>query len=150
MAERAEREQVLSERNIALLREAYEAIGEDGLEGAAAWELIDDDILIRDRPEAPDPQTYRGREGARKALAVSDESFESFAMVPVELIGVGDQHVVVVLRMSGRGRGSGVPVEETIAHLWTVRGGKAVALQVYTDPGDALRDARAAGDADGG
>ncbi len=150
MAERAEREQVLSERNIALLREAYEAIGEDGLEGAAAWELIDDDILIRDRPEAPDPQTYRGREGARKALAVSDESFESFAMVPVEMIGVGDQHVVVVLRMSGRGRGSGVPVEETIAHLWTVRGGKAVALQVYTDPADALRDARAAGDADGG
>jgi ketosteroid isomerase-like protein len=150
MAERAERERILSERNIALLREAYEAIGEDGLEGAAAWELIDDDILIRDRPEAPDPQTYRGREGARKALAVSDESFESFAMVPVELIGVGDQHVVVVLRMSGRGRGSGVPVEETIAHLWTVRGGKAVALQVYTDPEDALRDARAAGDADGG
>jgi len=150
MAERAEREGVLSERNIALLREAYEAIGEDGLEGAAAWDLIDDDILIRDRPEAPDPQTYRGREGARKALAVSDESFESFAMVPVEMIPVGDRHVVVVLKMSGRGRGSGVPVEETIAHLWTVRDGKAVALQVYTDPDDALRDARAAGNADQG
>jgi len=150
MAERAGREGVLSERNIALLREAYEAIGEDGLEGAAAWGLIDDDILIRDRPEAPDPQTYRGREGARKALAVSDESFESFAMVPVEMIPVGDRHVVVVLKMSGRGRGSGVPVEETIAHLWTVRDGKAVALQVYTDPDDALRDARAAGNADQG
>jgi len=150
MAERAGREGVLSERNIALLREAYEAIGEDGLEGAAAWDLIDDDILIRDRPEAPDPQTYRGREGARKALAVSDESFESFAMVPVEMIPVGDRHVVVVLKMSGRGRGSGVPVEETIAHLWTVRDGKAVALQVYTDPDDALRDARAAGNADQG
>jgi len=51
---------------------------------------------------------------------------------------------------SGRGRGSGVPVEETIAHLWTVRDGKAVALQVYTDPDDALRDARAAGNADQG
>ena len=147
MAERAERAGVLSERNVALLREAYEAIGEDGLEGSAAWDLIDDDILIRDRPEAPDPQTYRGREGARKALAVSDESFESFAMVPVEMIPVGDRCVVVVLRMSGRGRGSGVPVEETIAHLWTVRDGKAVALQVYTDPEDAVRDARAAGDA---
>jgi len=150
MAERAEREEFLTERNVALLREAYEAINQEGLDSAAAWDLIDDDILIRDRPEIPDPQTYRGREGARKALAISDESFESFTMAPVDLIGVGDQHVVVVLRMSGRGRGSGVPVEETIAHLWTVRDGKAVALQVYTDPDDALRDARAALDANPG
>ena len=63
--------------------------------------------------------------------------------MPEDLIGVGDHHVVVVLRMSGRGRGSGVPVEETIAHLWTLRDGKAVELQVYSDPEDALRDARA-------
>jgi ketosteroid isomerase-like protein len=46
--------------------------------------------------------------------------------------------------MSGRGRGSGVPVEEEIAHLWTVDDGIAVAMQVYSDPQDALRDARAA------
>ena len=76
--------------------------------------------MIRDRPEAPDPQTYTGRAGVREALAISDESFEDFTMEPVDLIGVGDSHVVVVLRMSGRGRGSGVPVEEEIAHLWTV------------------------------
>lgn len=146
MAERTERAGFLTAANLALLREAYEAIGREGLdlEGADAWDLIDDDIVIRDRPEAPDPQTYRGRDGARRALAVSDESFDSFTMAPVDMIGVGENHVVVVLRMSGRGRGSGVPVEETIAHLWTVRGGKAVALQVYTDPDDALRDARAA------
>jgi ketosteroid isomerase-like protein len=51
--------------------------------------------------------------------------------------------VIVVLRMRGTGRGSGVTVEERIAHQWRVRDGKAVALQVYSDPEDALRDARA-------
>lgn len=146
MSEAAEREGFVTERNLTLLREAYEAIGREGIDSVAAWELIDEDIVIRDRPEAPDPRTYRGREGVREAVATSDESFESFTMAPVDLIGVGGDHVVVVLRMSGRGRGSGVPVEETIAHLWTVRDGKAVALQVYSDPDEAVRDARAAAD----
>ena len=146
MAEPLEQEEVLSERNVALLREAYEAIGNEGLDGVDAWDVISDDIVIRDRPEAPDAQTYTGREGVREALAISDESFADFSMVPVDLIGVGTSHVVVVLRMYGRGRGSGVPVEEEIAHLWTVENGKAVAMQVYSHAQDALRDARAAAD----
>ncbi len=146
MTEPLEQEEVLSERNVALLREAYEAIGNEGLDGVDAWDVISDDIVIRDRPEAPDPQTYTGREGVREALAISDESFADFSMEPVDLIGVGGSHVVVVLRMYGRGRGSGVPVEEEIAHLWTVENGKAVAMQVYSHAQDALRDARAATD----
>jgi ketosteroid isomerase-like protein len=144
VAEPLEQQELLSERNVALLRAAYEAAGREGIDSVPAWELISDDIVIRDRPEAPDAQTYRGREGVRRALAISDESFDDFRLEPVDLIGVGDRHVVVVLRMFGRGRGSGVPVEEEIAHLWTVEHGKAVAMQVYSKAQDALRDARAA------
>ena len=143
MADHVEQE-VLSERNVALLREAYEAIGRGGLDGVEAWDIVSDDIVIRDRPEAPDAQTYTGREGMREALAISDESFSEFTMEPIDLIGVGSDRVVVVLRMHGRGRGSGVPVEEEIAHLWTIEDGRAVAMQVYSHAQDALRDARAA------
>jgi uncharacterized protein len=125
--------------NEELIRSAYGAFARDDLE--AAMELIDPDVVVRDRPEAPDPRTYRGREGVLDALASSDESFEEFELQPLRWVATGD-HVVIELRMSGRGRGSGVPVEETIAHLWTVRDGKLVALQVYSDPEDALRDAR--------
>ena len=145
MAEQLGEQEFLTERNVALLRNAYEAIGREGIDSVGAWEqLISEDIVIRDRPEAPDPQTYRGRDGVLAALASSDESFDDFTMVPLRLEGVGERHVVVVLRMSGRGRGSGVPVEEEIAHQWTIEDGKAVALQVYSDPEHAIRDARAA------
>jgi uncharacterized protein len=144
VAEPLEQQEFLSERNVTMLRAAYEAIGKEGVDSAPAWELISDDIVIRDRPEAPDAQTYRGRAGVQQALDISAESFDDFSMEPVDLIGVGDRHVVVVLRMFGRGRGSGVPVEEEIAHLWTVEQGKAVAMQVYSKAQDALRDARAA------
>lgn len=142
MAERLDRE-LLSERNVAMLREAYMTMGRDDADSLEVADVISEDIVIRDRPEAPDPQTYRGHEGVRQALATSDESFEDFTLEPIDLIGVGERHVVVVLRMYGRGRGSGVPVEEEIAHLWTVDDGKAVAMQVYSHAQDALRDARA-------
>ncbi len=146
MADLADRQGFLTERNVALVRQAYESIGPDGVAAADSevWELISEDIEIRDRPEAPDPQTYRGREGVRLALESSDETFEEFTLDPIDVIGVGNRHVVVVLRMTGRGRGSGVPVEEEIAHLWTVVDGRAVAMQVYSDSQDALRDARVA------
>jgi ketosteroid isomerase-like protein len=143
MAELDQRE-FLTERNVALVRQAYTRIGTEGFDDDTARELIAEDVVIRDRPEAPDPQEYHGLAGVQAALESSDESFEEFDLEPTEMIGVGSSHVVVVLKMSGRGRGSGVPVEETIAHLWTVRDGKAVEMQVYSEPTDALRDARAA------
>ena len=106
-------------------------------------DLISEDIVIRDRPEAPDPQTYRRPRGrAAGAGDPATRASRSSRLEPIDLIGVGDRHVVVVLRMPGRGRGSGVPVEEEIAHLWTVDDGKAVAMQVYSHAQDALRDAR--------
>jgi ketosteroid isomerase-like protein len=143
MAEPLEQQEFLTERNLGLLRAAYEAVGKGDIDSVEGWDLISDDIVIRDRPEAPDPQTYRGRTGMREALESSDESFEEFSVTPIDLIGIGDTHAVVVLRMFGRGRGSGVPVEEEIAHLWTFENGKAVAMQGYSDPQDALRDGRA-------
>ena len=133
----------LTERNVTLMREAYHRIG-TGTFTEVAWELIAEDVIVHDRPEIPDPRTYRGREGVLEAIAASDDSFDQFGMELEELVGVGETHVVAVLRMFGRGRGSGVPVEERIAHLWKVRDGKAAELQVYSDVDDAMRDARAA------
>jgi ketosteroid isomerase-like protein len=98
--------------------------------------------VLRDRPESPDPRTYHGYEGVRQSLESSDDTFEGFELQPEEFIAEGD-YVIVVLRMRGTGRGSGVTVEERIAHQWKIRDGKAVALQVYSDPDDAVRDARA-------
>jgi ketosteroid isomerase-like protein len=106
--------------------------------------LIHPDVVVRDRPESPDPRTYHGHTGVREALASSDESFDRFELEPEEFIGAGD-YVVVTLLMRGTGRGSGVTVEDRIAHQWKVRDGRAIALQVYSDPADALRDARAGG-----
>ena len=141
MAESRSAEAVIRQ-NIGAIKQAYAAVGEGDLD--SMLDIIDPDVVLRDRPEAPDPTTYHGHEGVRKALASSDETFEGFELRPEEFIVAGD-YVIVVLRMRGTGRGSGVTVEERIAHQWRVRGGKVVALQVYSDPDDAVRDARGGG-----
>jgi ketosteroid isomerase-like protein len=128
-------------RNVEAIKRAYRRVGRDDFSGLP--ELIHPDVVVRDRPESPDPRTYRGQAGVREALASSEESFEDFRLDAEEFIGVGD-YVVVVLMMRGTGRGSGVTVEERIAHQWKLSEGKAVAMQVYSDPEDAVRDARAA------
>jgi ketosteroid isomerase-like protein len=56
-----------------------------------------------------------------------------------EFIQSGDR-ILVLVRWSGRGKGSGVEIEASGAHLWTFRDGLAVRLETYRD-GDEARAA---------
>jgi ketosteroid isomerase-like protein len=128
----------MAESNEQRLRRGYEAVGRGDY--GAIRELLDPEIVLRDRPEAPDAGFYRGFEGMLTTLRDTSETFADFRLDPTQFFEHGDK-VVVVLEMTGRGRTSGVPVEERIAHMWTIHDGLAVALQAYTDPADALEAA---------
>jgi ketosteroid isomerase-like protein len=52
-------------------------------------------------------------------------------------IAHGD-HVVVLARYRGRGKGGGVPVDTKGAHVWQMRDGKAVRLEIFADRATAL------------
>ena len=132
--------EALIRQNIDAIKSGYDSVGQGNFDGIL--DLIDPEVVVRDRPESPDPRIYHGHEGVREALAASDESFVDFELEPEDFIGEGD-YVIVVLTMRGTGRGSGAKVEDRIAHQWKVRDGKAVEVQVYSDPDDAVRDARA-------
>ena len=51
---------------------------------------------------------------------------------------VEGDHVVVLTRYRGRGKGSGAIVDEEGAHLWKMRDGKAVRIVVFADRAKAL------------
>lgn len=121
-----------------LLERGYAALQRGDLD--AMLKLLDPEVEIRDRPESPDAGVYHGREGVLEALGLNEDAFESFELEPERFVEMG-AHVVVILIMRVRGRESGVPVEERIAHLWSVRDGRATRLQVYTDPDDAIAEA---------
>jgi ketosteroid isomerase-like protein len=126
----------VSEANVELVRAIYDRFGA-GDEGEALA-LFDPDIEVQDRPEAPDPQVYRGHEGVLGAIGVSQAAFDDLELVPEEFLEAGDR-VLVVLRFHGKGRGSGVPVDERLFHLWTIQDGKAVRMEVHSGREEALR-----------
>jgi ketosteroid isomerase-like protein len=128
----------MSEANVELVRTIYDRMRAGDVDGALA--LQDSEIEVHDRPEVPDPQVYRGHEGVLASLRVSQVEFEDLDIVPEEFLGVGDR-VVVVFRFQGRGRRSGIRIEEQLAHLWTIRDGRAVRMEVHSGRDEALRAA---------
>jgi ketosteroid isomerase-like protein len=68
---------------------------------------------------------YRGHEGLRAWAADSEAAFDELRTASDEFRDLGDR-VLMLGRVFGRGRGSGVPVESEIAFLSTLRGGRIV------------------------
>jgi ketosteroid isomerase-like protein len=128
----------MSESDVERLRAGYEALDRDDID--VVREFIHPEAEMRDRPEIPDATTYVGWDGVLLSIRASREIFEDFHFVPERFLENEDK-IVVIIRMVGKGRTSGVPVEERIAHLWTIRDGLGVALQAYTSPVEALEAA---------
>jgi len=128
----------MSEANIEPIKDLY-ARFRDGDEDSAL-ELIDPAMEVHDRPDIPDPQVYHGHDGVRAALQVSRDAFDDLDLVPEEFIDAGDQ-VLVVFWFRGKGRGSGVEIDERLVHLWTIRDGKPVRMDVHSSREQALEAA---------
>lgn len=128
----------MSEENVELTRRGYEAFARGDLDGAL--EFLHPEIEAHDPPEAPDAAVHRGREAVRQDWEQTAELLEEFS-VDVERSFERDDQVVVFLRYRGRGRGSGAEVEAAMAHVWTIRDGKAVRLRQFLDRAEALEAA---------
>jgi uncharacterized protein len=60
-----------------------------------------------------------------------------------EFLEFGD-HVVVLATYHGRGRGSGVEISQEGAHVWELRDGKVVRLEIFATRAKALQSVQAA------
>jgi ketosteroid isomerase-like protein len=105
-------------------------------------ELFHDDAEFRSAIVALEGGTYRGREEMERYMNNLDAVFEDWHSEDEEFVDGGDGRVALVFRIVGRGRGSGAPVNQPIAIVWTVRDGKAVTAQGYLDREEALSHVR--------
>jgi ketosteroid isomerase-like protein len=124
------------------LRGAYEAFNEGGVD--AILERLAPEIQVRDRESSPDRETRYGREGIKQLFDSYMEAFDALRLEPEEFIDAGDQ-IVVSLRQSVRGKGSGAEVVGRIAHVWTMRAGAVLRLKIFKDKESALEALRAEG-----
>ncbi len=105
-----------------------------------AVELVDPDIVVMDAEELPDGRTYRGRADMAGAQRELYEMFDG-PTVDVQDLRVGPDRAVALLRVHGRGKGGGVPIDADIAHVFLVRDDSIVEMRVFLDHAVALADA---------
>jgi ketosteroid isomerase-like protein len=105
-----------------------------------AFELLAPEVEVVGHPELPDPGPVHGREQAKAWLSGLLEAWDEVVVEPERFIDAGEQ-VVVIFHVRGRGRGSGIEVTSgRDAHVWTLEGGRIVAIRWYQGTADALRD----------
>jgi ketosteroid isomerase-like protein len=112
----------------------YEAINRRDYDAGLA--LIDEQFDWLEPAQALLGRHHSGIDEVRRAAERQVEVFDQFSIEPEEFHEHGER-VAVSVRQRARGGASGAEVEIRIGHLWTVRGGKAVSLEVFRAPGDA-------------
>ena len=126
----------MSSQNLDLVRSIY-AAWEGGDYGAVEWADPEIEFVIADGLE---PGSGKGVEGMadrwRKALSAWDD-------LRVEAEGyreLDDERVLVLTRMRGRGKSSGVEIVESRGSLFHVHDGMVTRLVLYWDRDRALAD----------
>jgi ketosteroid isomerase-like protein len=128
----------VSQADIETLRVAYEAVSRGDWDAATRFAHPEFELRTADR--VPNPGTYRGPEEVRRFFEDLFAPFEEVAVQPEEFFERADQIVVFVLTRF-RPTGSSAVVENRIGHLWTMREGKAMRLEIFPRREDALEAA---------
>jgi ketosteroid isomerase-like protein len=130
----------MSHENVEILRGMYEAwmAGDD----EAAYSIFDPAIRLNPDPEASwvgMDEDYVGHDGVRRYMDAVNEAFEEYRPEVERIIDAGEGRVLTLAVEHGRGRGSGAEVQAArTAHLWTLRDGMAVRLDLFLDRSRAL------------
>ncbi len=115
----------MSQENVEIVRHLYDAVAAGDAEAVIAFY---DPKVVYDFSRSPNPllqAVYRGHEGLRAFFREWSEAWEEVEDNCEELIEAGDQ-VISVVTTRGRGRVSGVEVEQTHHGVWTIHSGKIV------------------------
>jgi ketosteroid isomerase-like protein len=131
---------MIANRDVKLVRDAYEALNRGEIERALA--VLDEDAEWCEHSDLPEAGLYRGKDAIRTFLESFLESWENFVQETEDVVA-GDGCVLILLRSRSRGKGSGINVEGRYAHLWTMQEGRGVRVDAYLDRDEALRALKA-------
>ena len=129
----------MSSENVEIVRRAYEAFNSN--EPDAAIALLDPDVEWTLPAHFPDADTWTGRERVVEGLRTMSDSWESLHLEVQELIDAGDR-VVALVHIQGRAAVTGLDLAGmgVDGHLWTLRGGRVMAVRMYGGTADALKE----------
>jgi ketosteroid isomerase-like protein len=122
----------MSQENVELVRRSFEAWLRGDLEEALAG--VAPDIVYKPAQE----EAVQGLDAARASWDRWQASWQEDQVTLEETIDAG-VHVIQVILFRGRGRGSGIEVEGRFFQVLTIKDGKAVRWEEFSNRAEALK-----------
>ena len=117
----------MSEANVAIVKGIFDAWGRGDFT-SVEWADPEIEFSI----PGPDPHVHRGVESTGRAWAEWLSAFDEFSVAGEEFRDVGDK-VVVRQLFRGKGKGSGIPIDEIPGgSVVTLRDGKVIRFEGHT------------------
>jgi ketosteroid isomerase-like protein len=129
---------VTARGNVEVVKEAFAAWGRR--DSASVRKLFDPEGEFRSAiAGGVEGGVYSGHDDIERSFADLDEAFDDWHTEDERCLDLGGDKVVVLYRVVGKGKGSGVPIDRAVGILFTLRNGKVVLGEVHLDPQDALK-----------
>ena len=136
----------MSSANLDLVRSIYAAWGRGDF-GSAQWAHPEIEFAFADGPE---PGRWTGLKEMAEHYGEWLSAWKDFRAEPEEYIVVDSERILVLVHNSGRGRTSGLELEQrSVANFFEIRGGQVTKLVLFWDRERALADLGLAPEADG-
>ena len=121
----------MSEENVEIVRRFLL------LEVEEALAYADPDIVWNPAEESP----TQGHDAVRASLVRWKSEWDEYEMLPEEFEQTGDR-VLVAVSFRARGRASGIEVDARLYDVYTLRDGKIIRMDQFTQRSEALEAAR--------
>jgi ketosteroid isomerase-like protein len=126
---------LLSPRNADIVREMYDAFNRWDV--PAGLRLLHPDPELHQDPEIVDSEAYHGLDEFMRGLALFMEDWEEPRLEPQRVEEHG-AYVVIQVRVSGKGKTSGIELSTQYFHAWSLRDGRPQCCVVRSSPSEAL------------
>lgn len=121
----------MTESDLQLVRRLFAAFETGDIE--AVIDLFSDDFVLVVPPSlSAEPDTYEGRDGARRYMAAFDGVVDDVRFRAEELHAEGGC-VLALVKVTGRGAASGLPVEMRAASVIRVTDGEVTGIESHPD-----------------
>ena len=125
----------MSQENVEIVRRLNDAWAAGDFK--AALELMHPKIVWREPPDQPGSDAFHGHAGVAQSIQRWVGAWEDWRYECEELMDAGDQ-IIQIGSQSGRGKGSGARVASPLCHVWTLRDGLIVEMQMFSQREQAL------------
>ena len=131
----------MSEENVDLVRDAYDAFNRGDWDAALAFAVPEIEWRLHGELELDVQRTVRGREALKEFWADFFDAWDDYTMEPVDFVEAPDGRLLATVHFSARGQGSSVPVDLTYFWLYRLRHGAIAAVDIYLGRTEALEAA---------